>query len=498
VEPAIPLVAYDIYNMQRGDKQAPSSSGQTEAHISNELTQKSAVDLVRLIQTRSVSPVELVEAYLKRIDQINPQLNAIVTLAGDALDRARAAEDAVMSGSSPGPLHGLPLTVKDTIATAGVLTTSGSRILSKHVPPDDAAAVARLKAAGAIILGKTNVPEMAIPYETDNPIFGRTNNPYDLEKTCGGSSGGEAAAIAARLSPGGIGSDLSGSIRVPAHFCGVVGLKPTTGQVPMDGHTPAAVGPVSLGASIGPMARTVTDVALLFGALIGEPSRIVPAVQLEHTRVAVYAGDGFTPVTSETLAAIAVAAQALKQAGLDIVETVPPGVSHGSRLWIELFARAAANQLSQIYSGKEKLAGAAVASALVKAQDTPADMSAKIDQAEKMAGALIERERLREELLRWMKNTPLVLGPVGAAPAFRHGAQRIKVGGESISVFRAFSYSQCFNVFGLPAISVPVGRSEQGLPIGVQIAGPPHEEKLVLSAAAIIEEAVTSSKAPAS
>src|SRR5262249_19719363 len=175
-----------------------------------------------------------------------------------------------------------------------------------------------------------------------------------------------------------------------------------------------------------------------------------------------------------------------------------PGVSHGSRLWIELFARAAANQLSQIYSGKEKLAGAAVSSALVKTQDTPAGISPENDQAEKRAGALIERERLREELLRWMKNTPLVLGPVGAAPAFRHGAQRIKVGGESISVFRAFSYSQCFNVFGLPAISVPVGRSEQGLPIGVQIAGPPHEEKLVLSAAAIIEEAVASSKPPVS
>jgi len=197
--------------------------------LTEELTTKSATELAVLIRSRSVSPVAVVEAYLQRIEQINPSLNAIVTLADDAIDLARIAEAALTRGDEVGPLHGLPLTIKDTIDTQGLRTTGGSRLCADHVPDRDATVVARLRAAGAIILGKTNTPEMAIPYETDNPVFGRTNNPYNPLMTPGGSSGGEAAAIAACLSPAGLGSDLSGSIRVPAHFCGIVGLKPTAG-----------------------------------------------------------------------------------------------------------------------------------------------------------------------------------------------------------------------------------------------------------------------------
>jgi Asp-tRNA(Asn)/Glu-tRNA(Gln) amidotransferase A subunit family amidase len=182
--------------------------------VSKGLTSKSANELAGLIRSRAVSPVEVIESFLQRIDQINPSLNAIVTLAPDVLDQARARERELNHESAPGPLHGVPVTVKDTIATAGVRSTSGSRLLTQYLPDNDASVVARLKRAGAIILGKTNTPEMAIPYETDNPVFGRTNNPHDLTRTPGGSSGGEAAAIAAHLSSAGIGSDLSGSIRV--------------------------------------------------------------------------------------------------------------------------------------------------------------------------------------------------------------------------------------------------------------------------------------------
>src|SRR5438876_1056287 len=220
----------------------------------------SATRLAELIRTRAVSPVEAVEAHLRSMERLNPALNAIVTLAPDLLECARKAEEILMQGNDVGPLHGVPVTIKDTIDTAGIRTTSGSRIRETFVPRKDATVVARLKAAGAIILGKTNTPELAIPYETDNPVFGRTNNPYDVERTAGGSSGGEAAAIAACLSPAGIGSDLSGSIRVPAHFCGIVGMKPTSGRVPADGHTPPVTGPFTLGACIGPMARTVADI----------------------------------------------------------------------------------------------------------------------------------------------------------------------------------------------------------------------------------------------
>ena len=467
--------------------------------MSEELTAKSATQLAELIRSRAVSPVEVVEAHLQRIQAINPSLNAIVTVADNAVESARRAEATLALGEAVGPLHGVPLTVKDTIDTGGLRTTSGSLLRAKHMPASDASVVVRLKEAGAIILGKTNTPEMAIPYETDNPIFGRTNNPHDLNRTPGGSSGGEAAAITACLSPAGIGSDLSGSIRVPAHFCGIVGLKATTGRVPMDGHWPPAIGPVSLGACIGPMARTVEDVALLFHVIAdatqfeisnSQSSATGRASELRGMRVAWYGDDGVAPVTDETREALDAAAKVLSQHGLEVHEAKPPGISHGSRLWVELFSRAATDQLREFYQGREQQAGTAVASVLQAADQKASDMATRVKQAETLAGALVERERLREDLLRWMKTTPLILAPVGAVAAFEHGARRVEVGEQSISVFRAFSYSQTFNVFGLPSVAVPAGRSAQGLPIGLQIVGRPFEERTVLAAAAAIEQAL--------
>jgi Asp-tRNA(Asn)/Glu-tRNA(Gln) amidotransferase A subunit family amidase len=469
------------------------------------LTDNSACQLASLIRARAVSPVETVEAHLLRIAQINPSLNAIVTLAPDILDRARAAEAELMSGREVGPLHGVPLTVKDTIDTQGLRTTSGSRLRANHLPDRDAITVGRLKAAGAIILGKTNTPEMAIPYETDNPIFGRTNNPHALDSTPGGSSGGEAAAIAAGLSPAGIGSDLSGSIRVPAHFCGIVGLKPTTGRVPMDGHTPSAAGLLSLGACIGPMARTVADLDLVFKVIADskqlEVNKRTRSLEQEvsarrRLRVAWYSDDGVAPVTDDTRAAIVAAASALREAGFEVNEETPPGISEGSRLWVELFSRAASEQLREFYREREDEAGP-LAATLLHNLESANDLQGRISQAENAAAAVLERERLREELLGWMKTTPLILAPVGSTPAFEHGAPRVTVKGESLSVFRAFSYSQTFNVFGLPSVVVPAGRSVAGLPIGVQIVGRPWEEKTALATAAIIEEALGGWQRPA-
>ena len=461
--------------------------------MDEDLTNKSAFELAALIRSHAVSPVEVVEAHLRRIDQINPLLNAIVTLAPDILDKARAAEAYLMSGKAPGLLHGVPLTIKDTIATEGLLTTSGSPLRAKHIPDRDATAVAQLKAAGAIILGKTNTPEMAIPYETDNPVWGRTNNPYAVERTPGGSSGGEAAAIAACLSPAGLGSDLSGSIRVPAHFCGIVGLKPTTGVVSMDGHTPSAEGLLSLGACIGPMARTIDDLALLFRIIAEAPPRELNTASTDGVtnvrglRVAWYADDGIAPVTDETRAAVKAAALALSDAGLEVNEERPPGVSAGSRLWIELFSRAASDQLQEFYRGREDESGPLVSALIIGDREPETDLRYKIGKAERVAAAVLEREGLREELLRWMKTTALILAPVGSTAAFEHGAQRLEVNGRSIGVFRAFSYSQTFNVFGLPSVVVPAGQSAEGLPIGVQIIGRPFEEETVLAAAAVIE-----------
>jgi amidase len=456
-------------------------------NLPKELTTKSATELADLIRLRAVSSVEVVEAHLQRIEQVNPSLNAIVTVAGDAIDQARTADAELMSGGKPGPLHGVPLTIKDTIDTAGLRTTSGSRLRAQSVPERDATAVARLKAAGAIILGKTNTPEMAIPYETDNPIFGRTNNPYDLERTPGGSSGGEAAAIAACLSPAGLGSDLSGSIRVPAHFCGIVGLKPTAGSVPMDGHIPAAIGPLSLGACIGPLARQVADLDLVFKAISNEHSEKPPAA-LADLRVAVFM-DKAAPISEETAQAIETAARALSDAGFQVSEEPPPGFAHASQLWIELFSGAAREQLREFYRGRESEAGPLVSPALQTAFTN--DMEERIKRAEALAAALVRREQLREDILRWMKSIPLVLMPVGAVPAFGHGAARVAVQDETCSVFRAFGYAHAANVFGLPSAAVPAGRSAEGMPIGVQIVGRPFDEATVLGCAAVIEEALS-------
>ena len=458
--------------------------------MSEELTSIPATELTKLIRARAVSSTDVVESYLRRIDQVNPSLNAIVTIAPDAIDRARAADADVTHGRDLGPLHGIPLTVKDTIDTQGLRTTSGSRLLANHVPERDATVVARLKSAGAIILGKTNTPEMAAYYETDNPVFGHTNNPHNPLTTPGGSSGGEAAAIAACLSLAGIGSDLAGSIRLPASFCGIAGLKPTMGRVPVEGHTPAVIGSLSLGATIGPMARTVADVGLLF-EVIADAETSAPAHtqpnDLRGVRAAWYVSDGIAPVDVQIAGAVERVADVLRDAGLEVDQAEPPGVSQGLRLWFELFSKSVNSQLVDFYRGRESEAGSQVAAMLARAGEKGIGMAAKVDDAEQLAKAIVERQRLRDDLLRWMKMTPLLIAPVGGTCAWPHGARRVDVGGESISVWRAFSYSQAFNVFGLPSVTVPAGQSREGLPIGVQIVGRPQAERVVLAAASIVE-----------
>ncbi|MEP6819376.1 MAG: amidase [bacterium] len=446
-------------------------------------TQESLSTLAKSIHTGSVSPVEVVEAHLRLIEAINGKLNAIVTLAPDALERAREAEAAVARGDDLGLLHGVPLTIKDTIETAGLRTTSGSLLRAEFVPKRDAPAVARLKAAGAIILGKTNTAEMAMDYTTDNPVFAPALNPYNPVMTTGGSSGGEAAAIATCMSPGGIGSDLAGSIRIPAHFCGVVGLKPTVGRVPGELQFPPSTGPYSLGATIGPLARTVTDLQLLFNVLADIEAPGV-SVSTRGSRVAFYTDDTVAPVTEETRAAVEAAARALADAGLNVEETRPPGVERGHDLWLKLFSRASVVQLRNVYTGHEEEGGEFVRWRLMTADQMP---QPSLDD---YIRAWLERDRLRGELLEWMEHTPLIVAPVGATPAYKHGTHKVTVGERTMSTFRAFSYSQTFNLFDLPVVVVPAGRSVEGLPVGVQIIGRPFAEDAVLAAAAIIEDAL--------
>src|SRR5215510_7700779 len=334
------------------------------------LPDKSLTELAELIRSQAVSPVEVAEAYLEQIEALNPRLNAIVSLAPDLLDRARAAESAVISGESIGPLHGVPVTIKDTIDTEGIRTTSGSMLRASYVPTCDAPSVARLKAAGAIVLGKTNPAEMAMDYTADNPVFGRTNHPLDPSLTPGGSSGGEAVAIATHMSPGGIGSDLAGSIRIPAHFCGIAGLKPTTGRVPGELQFPPSTGPYSLGAVIGPMARTVADLRILFRVLSNQ--RIDKDERpLKGRRVAWYIDDGVVPVTEETSEAVVKAAFILNDAGLNVEQRRPPHVENANSLWLRVFSRASVVQLRSAYRDRESEGGSFVSWRLGTADDLP-------------------------------------------------------------------------------------------------------------------------------
>jgi amidase len=464
------------------------------------------------------------EAHLRRAEALNPILNALVTFAPDALEQARAAERMLMSGDALPPLHGLPLTIKDTIATANLRTTSGSRARADHVPTEDAPAVALLRAAGAIVFAKTNASELALDYTADNPLFGRTNNPHDLARTPGGSSGGCAAAVSARLSPASLGSDLVGSIRIPAHFCGVAGLFPTPGRVSASGHFPPTDGALARGASLGPLARSVDDLALLFEVLArgddsrnsahaSEPTRanestrtgesahanevgqLISETQLRGLRVACYTDDGIVPLTAETTRAFEAAASALSAAGLEMIFARPPELLRATELWLALFSHDVGKVVRAEYAGREELAGAAVRALLRR--EAEATAAAPVVAAGERFDAWAERARLRAALLERMRETPLLLAPVGAVPAFTHGARKVAIGDREFNTFRAFSYAQACNVFALPAACVPAGRSREGLPIGVQIIGRPFQEQLVLAAARVIETALGGWQPPA-
>lgn len=454
-----------------------------------ELTKLSAVELAELIRTRAVSPVEVVEAYLGRIERWNPSLNAIVSLAPDVLERARESEAALMRGELRGPLHGVPVTIKDTFDVAGVRSTSGSPLRADRVALRDAAAVARLRAAGAIILGKTNVPEMALTYDCENPVFGRTNNPQDPLRTPGGSSGGEAASVAACLSAAGLGSDLVGSIRIPAHFCGIMGLKPTAGTVYGGGHCPLMSGRLNQAAAFGPLARSVEDLELMFDVLAGSSeaqssSKAEDDEALGPLRAAWYVNDGCVPVTEETKLAVERAARALAEAGLKVREARPPAVERGAALWHERFWPDVVEAIRTVYKRPqdEERAGSALRAILKRAANSRAKSEAERLRVDE------ECATLRQSLIEWMQETPVIIAPVGAVPAFEHGTRRIKVEDEEVSVFNAFGYAQTFNTFNLPVVSFPAGRTSEGLALGVQIVGQPFHEKTVLMVARLLEK----------
>jgi Asp-tRNA(Asn)/Glu-tRNA(Gln) amidotransferase A subunit family amidase len=457
------------------------------------LVTDSALAIVRRIASGESSAADVIAAHLARIEQLNPALNAFVDVRADqALAEARAQDDAAAAGRPRGPLGGLPITIKSAIEVRGVRCETGSPSRRGIVADTDAVVVARLRAAGAIVIGTTNVAEMLMGYETDNPLYGRTVNPWAHDRTPGGSSGGESAAIAAGCSAGGIGSDGGGSIRVPAHFTGICGLKPTPGRIPGTGHQPACLGPFSLIGVVGPMARTVADVSAMFQAIagsdIGDPMAApIPIATLAESslaglRVGFFESDGRVPVTSETRSAVQAAARAAEASGCIVEEMRPSGLDRTRELWEIFFCEIAMLVL------EEPLHGEAVQLPILKeylSQRARAPLSAA-----SLTMAWVDRDLARTDLLRQMDTHRVLICPVASIPAFRHGERAWSIDGTEVRYLDAMSYTQWFNILGNPVVVVPVGRSVDGLPIGVQIVGRPFEEELVLTVAAAIEHAL--------
>ena len=444
----------------------------------------SATRLASMIHDRGVSSVEVVEACLDRIATVNPRLNAVVAFASDPLDQARAADADLERGRVRGPLHGVPFTAKDSCDTAGLVTTAGSIGWSDRVPDRDATVVARLRSAGAILLGKTNTPEFTWSDETDNDVYGRTANPYDLSRTPGGSSGGAAAIVAAGGSPFDIGSDAGDSIRQPAHVCGIAGIKPTQGRVPRTGHWPSYAGIVGGLQQLGPLARRVEDLDLVLRIIAGpdgEDPHVPPvrlgepeAVRVDALRVVAFSDNDIRHPTPETIVAVETAATALADEHAVLRWEVPPGLAEAWSTWDELIRSDGYGWLRRLISnaGTPGLGSYAKRDWIDPQPAVPGDA----------LSALLERaDAIRSRLLRWFGDADLIVCPAMPQPAIRHG--------ESAEPWFGDTYSDVHNLTGWPAVVVRGGTSAGGLPIGVQLVAQPWREDVALAAARVVEEA---------
>jgi len=445
-----------------------------------DITSAPASELAAAIRERRVSSVEALEAHLAQIARHNPRLNAVVTLdEEEARLRARQADLAVSRGEIWGPLHGVPMTLKDGHSTAGMRTTAGHPPLADYVPQQDGTVAARLKEAGAIIMGKTNVSPLLLDIQSSNEIFGRTNNPYDTGRTPGGSSGGAAAALAVGMTPLEVGSDLAGSIRIPAHFCGVFGLKPTERLVSMHGHIPDVPGQVRTHRimwSIGPLARNVEDLDLALRIIAGPDGRDpdVPPVRLGEKRPAevkrlrlawtpTFPG---VPVARSTEAALRRLASNLASAGA-ILEEALPAVDFADL-----------SRTRTYLSRGVRLAF-----------DPGTDEGPPPTLAEYYT-ALHRRDAFIAEWESFFTKWHALLCPVAMRAAFPHCPTDtpLDVDGETVSYWRMVGHTAPFNFTGHPVAVVPVGQDEDGLPIGVQIVGKRWHDIQLLSVAAAVTE----------
>lgn len=448
-----------------------------------------ATKLAELIRTREVSPVEVLKAHLDRIQAVNPQVNAVVTVADDALAAAKAAEAAVMAGGDLGPLHGVPFSIKDSIDTANVLTQRGSPIFKGRRPETDATSVARLKKAGGILLAKTNLPEFSYWIESDNLLSGRSNNPWDLTRTPGGSSGGESAAIAAGMSPIGLGTDLAISVRGPAAQTGITSMKATHGRVPMTGIWPRA--PRRFW-HVGPMARSVRDIALAFSQLAGPDGLDAFATSTAEfdagigrqphrpLRVGWMVGPGFGPVDPEVAATVKAAADALKDLGVSVEHVGIPALERDFAL--DVFNKLHVMEMKPAFA--EATAGRRgdelykMAKTMLSLPDTSMKDYIEAEQA---------AERLRDGYADYFSRYDALITHVLPLPAHKHGVEEFVIDGQTVDATYLQGATVPLNVTGVPGVSMRFGTSKEGLPINVQIVGKWLAESTILHVASLLE-----------
>lgn len=461
----------------------------------HDLTFQSATWLAGAIRRKDLSCREVMEAHLARIESVNPPLNAVVrVLAETAREQARKADDIIARGDSIPPFHGVPMTVKDAWEVAGVPSTGGTLGRASFMPERDATVIARMKTAGAIPIGMTNVPEMSFAFESDNLVHGRTNNPYNLGRTPGGSGGGGAAAIAAGMSPIEIGADLGGSIRLPAHFSGIAGIRPTTGRAPMTGYFPPTIGWTSHFTASGPMARTVEDLAAAL-PLISGPDWIDPAVEdmplrdwrnvsLKGMRVAVHADNGIFPVRADVAATVMQAASSLADAGAVVKEAVPTGIGQCLDIFLGIASADAGQGL------RVALAGAGT-TRIHPLLETGLNLSTEHKSAGFLQMLWAHLDLYRSAMLSFFRSYDLILCPVNALPAIEHGTCFRE------DILPAFSYTIAHNLTGWPGAVVRCGTSVEALPIGVQAVARPWREDVALAVAHHLEAVLGGYQRPA-
>jgi len=430
------------------------------------------------LRQRQVSSVQLVEGCLREIDRRNPELNAFLTITADeALEAARAADAELAQGRDRGPLHGIPIAHKDLFDTAGVRTTYGSKIFANHVPKRDAALVARLKAAGAVSLGKLGLHELAYGITSNNPHFGAVRNPFDPSRIPGGSSGGSGVAVATGMALMATGTDTGGSIRIPCSFCGVAGLKPTFGLISTEGCRAVSE---SLD-HMGPMAATVEDVALSMEATTGLSFRSAAPAGL---KIGVPENFFFDHATPEVTAAVD---RAAKASGFEIVRVRVDGIQELHDIAFAIILAEGADSASDILGSD---------GGLDRRADIGADIVSRYDAGRaqdpgKYLRAQRERVSATRRFLRVFDSCDALLTPATPVPAPKLGEDKMTLGGQEYDLRMAVTrLARPINVTGIPALALPGGKTAGGLPIGLQLLGRPHEDSLVLAAGATIERAL--------